>query len=288
MHNPDGGGLRVRLIGCRPSALKERMESLHKYGFGGMSRIDQILAKIERANKHILEFEECLNAFRNSKPYRLVIEDNPDSRERVYKVKVLKPPPLELSLIAGDAIHNLRSALDHLVWRLIEANGNVPSRQTAFPVSETRAKYEAGSPAKVQGMNPSAVDLINAIKPYKGGSDEIWALHELNNFDKHRLLLVVGYSNSAAALTLSTGSPTSGMIIFGMPIQPDGIILEDGAVIGGFRGGTPNPELQHNLDFSFEIAFREPQIVQGKPVLPFVNQTSHLVDKIIRQFASHL
>src|SRR5438132_5583994 len=33
---------------------------------------------------------------------------------------------------------------------------------------------------------------IDALRPYKGGNDVLWQLHELNNVDKHRLILTVG------------------------------------------------------------------------------------------------
>ncbi|MCC7422534.1 MAG: hypothetical protein IT428_19820 [Planctomycetaceae bacterium] len=247
-------------------------------------RLEQIRAKIDRANKHILEFEERLNAFRSSNPYQMVIETNPGILERIYKIKVVKHPPLELSLITGDAIHNLRSALDHLVWKLIEANGNNPTNQTGFPIFDTLAKYEAKSPAKVKGMSAAAMDLISATKPYKGGTDEIWALHHLNNIDKHHLLLMVGYSDALAAVTLTRGE-RSGTFTLGMPIQ--NVILDDGTVIGGVRG-TLHPEVKEDLQFAFEIAFREPEIVKGQSVLRFIHQLSQLVDGIVSQFASHL
>ena len=41
-------------------------------------------------------------------------------------------------------------------------------------------------------MTQQAVAAIDALKPYKGGNDVLWQLHELNNVDKHRLILTVG------------------------------------------------------------------------------------------------
>jgi hypothetical protein len=39
-----------------------------------------------------------------------------------------------------------------------------------------------------------------ALKPYKGGNDQLWALYRLNNIEKHRLLLTVG--SQAASINL--------------------------------------------------------------------------------------
>src|SRR5581483_7814217 len=43
---------------------------------------------------------------------------------------------------------------------------------------------------KVQGIDPGAVRLIESLQPYNGGNDALWTLAELDNFDKHRLLVV--------------------------------------------------------------------------------------------------
>jgi hypothetical protein len=51
----------------------------------------------------------------------------------------LKPdPPLEMAVLRGDLVHNLRSALDHLANTLVVANGGVPKEGqggTQFPIS---------------------------------------------------------------------------------------------------------------------------------------------------------
>ena len=41
---------------------------------------------------------------------------------------------VEWSLILGDLLHNLRSALDHLAWQLVVDGGGTPSQDTNFPV----------------------------------------------------------------------------------------------------------------------------------------------------------
>ena len=41
----------------------------------------------------------------------------------------------------------------------------------------------------MEGMRKQAID---AVKPYKGGNDSLWRLHQLNLADKHRFLITVG------------------------------------------------------------------------------------------------
>jgi hypothetical protein len=51
---------------------------------------------------------------------------------------LLSDPPAELSLIAGDAIHNLRAALDNLTWALAEKYGTPnPKKKVQFVACKT-------------------------------------------------------------------------------------------------------------------------------------------------------
>lgn len=256
------------------------------HGAPSMSpRLNRILLKLERAKQHILELEDGLNAFRLSRPYQPITNFNPNSGKTVYNIRVVAAPPESLSLIIGDAIHNLRSALDHLVWQLIESNGNIPTKRSAFPIYETSAKYKTGSATQIEGMTAAARCLIDATNPYVGGTDDLWILHEIDIVDKHRLLLVVGYGLATASVTLSTGSANSAKICFDIPMQ--GVMLNDGAELGSVTGPI-DPKLKQDFDFSFDIAFAEPEIVKGKAVLVVLKELSHLVDGIVRQFVIYL
>src|SRR5437588_287353 len=65
--------------------------------------------------------------------YALVHERNGKELPNLLKFKLLKPIPQNTwGLILGDAIHNTRSALDYIVWRL--AGGHLDDRISQFPI----------------------------------------------------------------------------------------------------------------------------------------------------------
>jgi hypothetical protein len=64
-------------------------------------------------------------------------------------------------------------------------------------------------------------------------------------------------------------------------------VLEDGAEIGRISGQL-RPDVNENLKAAFEIAFGEPQIVEGEATLPFLHQLTHLVGSIVAQFEPFL
>jgi hypothetical protein len=98
-------------------------------------------------------------------------------------------------LIAGDAIQNLMSTLDHLAYQIVcsDTADNPPKPDRIyFPISDDAAKYERIKRGKIEGARQETFDAIDTLKPYKGGNDLLWSLHKLNNIEKHRLLLTVG------------------------------------------------------------------------------------------------
>ncbi len=77
--------------------------------------------KLKRANKHIMELNAVLNAFLESH------FDNVSFKEDAYGWHHLQlggvSIPEDVPLIIGDAIHNLRSALDFMLCAALHATG---------------------------------------------------------------------------------------------------------------------------------------------------------------------
>ncbi len=123
-------------------------------------------------------------------------ETDVDGREwDVIDCESVRSVPLRLSLLAGDAIHNARSALDHLVYQLVLADDGDPSPRTAFPIHvkepDERAarKYDAA----VEGITrEEPLTLIRAFQPYKRPAsplrEDIALLGRLDIQDKHRTI----------------------------------------------------------------------------------------------------
>ena len=66
--------------------------------------------KVRRAKHHLVELNDVLNSYRNGNSFEVQLEQKPG--EWIWKLITNTPPPADLSLIVGDIVHNLRSALD--------------------------------------------------------------------------------------------------------------------------------------------------------------------------------
>lgn len=258
-------------------------------------RLASVRAKIERAKHHVRDLEARLDTFRQLRPYRLFSETESDTGHTVHKVRVHHQPSAELSLVAGEVIHQLRSGLDHLAWQLWDANGRTGREKLVyFPVYETEPEYITVRPGKIQAFfGPAAVSILDTLQPHATGNSLLWKLHQMNNIDKHRRLSLVACSVVDLALTFPSfaGSPRVGIPNTSAIGAPR--VIEDGAVIcatHSFRtSGTPLlPEMQPNLEVAFEIVFNEPGVVEGEAVLHFLEQLTGLVDGVIQQFVSLL
>jgi hypothetical protein len=78
-------------------------------------RIILIRVKIERAKKHLRNLETELAEFGKKEFYAVVTDPNSQLRQ-LGKYRIL---PFDALPAAGDIVHNLRSALDHLASQLV-------------------------------------------------------------------------------------------------------------------------------------------------------------------------
>jgi hypothetical protein len=102
--------------------------------------------------------------------------------------------PLEVPLIIGDCLQNLRSSLDYLVWELCVAANVQPTDKNQFPICDAPNKYRDVKGQQLAGVPILAQTEIENLQPFKvGGSafiwHELWILNRLTNISKHRRIL---------------------------------------------------------------------------------------------------
>ena len=260
-----------------------------------MAELHQVILKVDRAKKHIADLEEGIRQFRDTNPYKVEHRRAPQSRKLIYYVSSVEPTPPNLALIAGDAIQNLMSALDHLAYQLVlsDSNGNPPNPNWIyFPIRDTAADYEAKKSGKMEGLLQDTFDIIDTFKPYKGGNDTLWALYKLNNIEKHRLLITAGgrfrrmnigpHISATLRKYMKEIDPGTKFEVpdFSLFLKPADRLfpLEVGKEL---FIGAPDEEPNENMQFMFDVALNEPQILEAKPLLETVRQMTGIVEDIV-------
>lgn len=149
-------------------------------------------SKLERANLHIAELAGLVSGLASSHPVA-VIAGSDSGGWIPYSAKFDAPDTVPLSLVAADAIQNLRASLDLGASALARKNGVTSSsklRKVYFPMGGDTANWTDLCSKLGALIGIAAQQAIEAIEAYPGGKGErLKVLSSLSNIDKHRLLL---------------------------------------------------------------------------------------------------
>ena len=164
--------------------------------------------KLQRAYEHLNSFEQEANAWIETKPYGIVHERDPepppneigDCQAWRFRINRVSDVPERLSIIIGDCVFGLRSALDHLAFALAQAHTPGMSKRkiegSEFPIFGPKQMAAETEKTKIGCVDPAACIIIKGLQPYHRGTDymrhPLWQIHELNRADKHRSLAICG------------------------------------------------------------------------------------------------
>ena len=215
-----------------------------------MADFNGVRQKLQRAQTHLDALDAALNA--ENGPYRLAVE--PDTEVGYYLVKARERHSLVgLAPLIGDFLYNLRSALDHMVWQLVLANGGNPERKHQMPIGFMEGWFNAKAKVQLAGVHDDALIAIRGFQPFRVSDkgqralDPLWLLSELENVDKHRLLHVVALAPSDAFFRFDARFP----LVLGETIELFDLshrVLEDGAKLARIHlGREPKMEVGSQL-----------------------------------------
>jgi len=238
-----------------------------------LSRLCLIRVKVERAKKQLGDLERELIEFRDSEYTVVGAEFDPKTGKPIgtnHPLYILPLIPFDAIPASGDIVHNLRSALDHLAYQLVLVGTNdagpTHPRRIQFPIAEDFVTYEARKAGQVEGMRDDAKLAIDAAKPYKGGNEDLWRIHELNNIDKHRSLFTVAHDHLFLADWLPGGGP-----YWYKAKEPN------------FAGVFDN-DAEKDIQAEVDKAVSKTEVVQSSALLPTLHHLVYFVDGFVRSF----
>jgi hypothetical protein len=265
------------------------------------------------------------DSLQEGEAYRTFTKRDPETGEViVYGEPSRGSPTSEWGIVIGDIVHNLRSALDHMVWQLTVAQRHVPPprisgkwRDIAFPVftKDPRKKNEDGKhipwqvepPKSLWGVHASLLPEFERLQPFMRRENLVLVqqkvddpshaplaiLNNLWNIDKHRhinlAIFNVGYKDLF-------GSPPVARIPEGVNrlnfvLNPKGS-FEGRTEFGrlSWAGGPVPPEIVRYLmpTVFFDIAFESGPPAYGAQVTQLLDGLYDEVATILRRFERHL
>jgi hypothetical protein len=164
-----------------------------------------VRTKLARAREHFEDVNRTVKSFLGPDDYTQEVAEHEflnGARHLIVRAKEPKAVDARLSLVVGDCLHNLRSALDHLVLQLAVRNGTISGAEnkTSFPVCLTPAAFKDVMRKIAPYISAAALSEIENMQPYTvrdprtnaplGENAVIWVLSQLDIIDKHRVILV--------------------------------------------------------------------------------------------------
>jgi hypothetical protein len=170
-------------------------------------------AKLARAGQHLHTLEALIEEYRSTTAIEL--HRSIERRKVVWELAIEKAPPVELALVLGDFLYNVRSTLDYLAVALLPAKHK---RDAYYPILAERIweiPEHPGEPQHLRDMrrrwalierhvDPAAVEIIKSHHPPSGRPSKREPMHDLtvlngmSNRDRHQNLNLVAYGLNAA------------------------------------------------------------------------------------------
>lgn len=255
--------------------------------------------KLDRGREHQQELAAVLEEFRAGKPYTLEPEDTDRPDRIAYRLRIHAEMPRRASLVLGDAIHNIRSALDALAYEMARRHLGSPlsdaqAKATAFPCLKTptafdgfmkergrdllygdaeRRAFRRCQPFWVSEMYETLAAKPNATEY---GQSMIWSplnrLTVIDNVDKHRHLNIGVLWPDLLYWGSDEGDPTGWV--------PGNEGVTDGAILGYMVGPSATTTLHHQ----FVLALKDDPA--HRPDDPPYNPTDCVA--VVRDFAAEV
>jgi hypothetical protein len=145
------------------------------------------------------QLRRVLNRYVATNPgeWRREVEDK--GTHYLYSFKGPGREPDVIQFLADEAVHHMRSLLDHLVTAVLEASGK-PAKSCQFPIWDHEPKTPKEIKtfnASIEGVPDGTRAIIVAVQPYKRGdtanTHPLWILNRLDNRFKHTRLNLFAY-----------------------------------------------------------------------------------------------
>ena len=262
---------------------------------------DSASLKLRRAQHHFDELERIVAEYLASGPYEVDTKRDPNSRRLLYKIAKIHPFPSEIPGVLGDVLHNLRTTLDHLAYRLVyDSTGVAPPTHIYFPIADSEADYRHRRDRQLQGASADAIVAIDEMKPYRGGNDDLWRLHRLDIVDKHRRILLAGMAlrsinigpqmihqlNEVIAANFDSEASwqVPSMNLFIRPADRMFPLRVGDTIFSDLPDSTPSGRYQ----FVFELALSDEDTIIGEPIpavlQPMIEQVKHAIGTLAKFF----
>ena len=234
--------------------------------------------KLRRARLHIDEVHQRIRALDASNPWSVEKEPAEDPDSWAFRFRIHRPIPADLRAAVGDAIANMRSALDYAAHELAVRHAGTltpcQEKATAFPICKDEETFDRFFTAGRWGLVRADIFgeterlALQCVQPFALGeearslgverstpadhellTDGAWALNTVWNIDKHRRLPELAWGRNQLFWWQGAGQSSikkwSALVPSGSLLEDNQLILE---LVGTQGNGRPDVKLMQEID----------------------------------------
>lgn len=258
--------------------------------------LDACWAKIERAAEHIGHLDSELSAFVRANQHlcRLTTSFDPAALRCVVTAidDGIPTPPRRLSIIAGEALHQMRSTLDHAVWAHVASRhgGHPPYPRIAFPICATEKVFrDACRNRKLQGASARFTSAVESMQPFNSQAQTehpLAVLELLDNTYKHRLLMVTCVSITNPRWFWHKPEDVK-LTVLANPFRRPLRITKEGTELFSFTLSRFGPDVEVGGEPSCDVAIESPGSAELKLIVPFLRELHSFSRAALNNLAIH-
>jgi hypothetical protein len=250
-----------------------------------MTQFYSIDLRLSRAQKCLDELKAGSREFLKGDPYQVVQESDLKKGVHIFRVRITKTPPLDLSVIAAECIHHLRASLDNFLWKIARDELGFSRSKLGrlyFPVCVSEESWLGKKAELAEFFRQEIIEFLDSLQPYHAlkterdgvRANKILILNRLSNDEKHQAPSLLEFA------IIRTGK----------------IICEaehDTRFFAGHKNNAivvkvtaePNAEVEIESDFVFEIALGPDTPCDGQPAIEFLeNLHETLIECVFTPF----
>ena len=233
---------------------------------------------LRRARHHIGDVEREINAFSHDKPWAIVSEKDADGAVNVCKVKFTKRLSEDLPNIVFDGVNNLRSVLDQTAFAIaVRYTKTANPKSAKFPFGPTKSDMLNNLAGGGKDLPPEIRALFRSFNPYKGGNNALWAMNELCNAPKHKLLYPIGLAGGVTTMR------PNGLVISGstpIELHPPRWDREKYELVIARMGAEA--QFTGDFDATFTVAFDDvDEVIRGQHPVAVLGIMTREVEQVL-------
>lgn len=183
-----------------------RLSSPLELGFVGMddfAPFESPKLLVDGAKTSFINFKSTYDTFIENCTYDIVYSTDPNTRQKVVKLRFQQRLSPQLRLSASRIVNDLRHAMDQAVCDGAISLGRRNGKGVYFPFGKTPKNLDDEVKERCKQVDPALITFIRGFNSHYGGDDLLYGLGSLAGPNKHQRILRMSFDSKAMVIGAS-------------------------------------------------------------------------------------